>query len=71
VAAVFERYTYRARRALVLGVEVARVNGYPGVSPEHVLLGPLHDDDNIAIRILARLGVDRAVTVEWLEASIG
>jgi ATP-dependent Clp protease ATP-binding subunit ClpA len=32
--------------------------GASAVAPEHLLLGLLHDPSNVALRILARLGVD-------------
>jgi ATP-dependent Clp protease ATP-binding subunit ClpA len=59
---VFERFTERARHAVVAAQEEARALHHREIAPEHLLLGLLHDDKSMAARALASLGVtlDRA-----------
>jgi hypothetical protein len=63
---LFKRFTKRARAAVIAAQTVARDRRHGAVDTEHVLLGLFaNDDDNVAVRALARFGVDRA-TVECL-----
>jgi DNA-binding MarR family transcriptional regulator len=54
---MFELFTERARRVVILGQEeaVALRHGYIG--PEHLLLGLLRVDDGLAARVLESLGI--------------
>ncbi len=54
---MFERFTDRARRVLVLAQEEARLlnNGFIGT--EHLLLGLIHEETGVAARALSALGV--------------
>lgn len=54
---MFERYTDRARRALVLAQENARMMRHAEIGAEHILLGLVWEDDGVAHRTLAGLGV--------------
>jgi len=54
---VFERFTDRARRALVLAQEEARELDHAFIGPEHILLGLLHEGDGVAARALGSLGI--------------
>jgi len=54
---VFERFTERARQVVVLAQEEARALGHGEVGTEHVLLGLLREQEGIAARVLAELGV--------------
>lgn len=53
---MFERFTDRARRVVVLAQEHARLCGQTHVEPEHVLLGVL-DAEGPAVEILGAFGV--------------
>jgi ATP-dependent Clp protease ATP-binding subunit ClpA len=68
---VFERFTDRARRTVVLAQEEARLLGHGYIGTEHLLLGLIHDDDagdpgDTAARALLECGV----TLETVRASI-
>jgi ATP-dependent Clp protease ATP-binding subunit ClpC len=54
---MFERFTDRARRVLVLAQEEARLLGHPFIGTEHVLLGLLAAEDGMGARALTSLGV--------------
>src|SRR5438270_11495144 len=57
---MFERFTERARRVLVLAQEEARLLGHPVLGTEHVLLGLLHEGESVAAQALEELGVSLA-----------
>src|SRR3954453_2895960 len=57
---VFERFTEPARRALVLAQEQARSLGHAFIGTEHILLGLLAGEDNVAAQALEALGLDLA-----------
>jgi ATP-dependent Clp protease ATP-binding subunit ClpA len=54
---VFERFSDRARRAVVLAQEEARDLGHGHVGTEHLLLGLVADEETTAYRVLAAMGV--------------
>ncbi len=55
--AVFERFTDRARRVLVLAQEEARLLGHSYIGPEHVLLGLIGEERGGAAQALASAGI--------------
>lgn len=55
---MFERFTDRARRVLVLAVERAGLESAPAIGTEHLLLGMLEENESTAAIVLDRLGVD-------------
>jgi ATP-dependent Clp protease ATP-binding subunit ClpA len=55
---VFERFTERARRVVVLAQEQALTLDHSQIGTEHLLLGMLTEPEGLAGRVLARLGVD-------------
>jgi len=55
---MFERYTDRARRSVVLSQEHARMLGHPAVDVDHVLLGLAAEGEAVAAQALGRLGID-------------
>ena len=59
---MFERFTDRARRVIVLAQEEARELGHNYIGTEHILLGLIREGDGVAARVLAQLGAgpDRA-----------
>jgi ATP-dependent Clp protease ATP-binding subunit ClpA len=54
---VFERFTDRARRVLVLAQEEARLLDHDFIGTEHLLLGLIREEEGVAARALASLGV--------------
>ena len=54
---MFERFTERARRTVVLAQDEARQLGHGHIGSEHILLGMLSDGGGIAARALTSLGV--------------
>ena len=54
---MFERFTKKSRRVLVLAQEEARLLGHPFLGSEHILLGLLHVEDGMAAKVLGDLGV--------------
>jgi ATP-dependent Clp protease ATP-binding subunit ClpC len=54
---VFERFTERSRRVVVLAQEEARLLNHNHIGTEHILLGLLHEGEGVAGRVLTDLGV--------------
>ncbi len=54
---MFERFTDRARRVVVLAQDEARLLNHHYIGTEHLLLGLVHEGDGIAGRALQSLGV--------------
>src|SRR5687768_5286360 len=54
---MWQRFTERARRVVFFAQEEAGRLGHNYVSTEHFLLGLVRESDNVATRILDRLGV--------------
>jgi ATP-dependent Clp protease ATP-binding subunit ClpC len=54
---VFERFTDRARRAVVLAQEEARMLNHDYIGTEHLLLGLVREYDGVAGKALASLGI--------------
>ena len=55
---MFERFTDRARRVVVLAQEEARMLNHNYIGTEHILLGLIHEGDGVAAQVLAHLGAD-------------
>jgi ATP-dependent Clp protease ATP-binding subunit ClpC len=68
---MFERFTDRARRVLVLGQEEARLLGHPFIGTEHILLGLLAEQDGVAARALTVVGVTLEPARERVGSIIG
>jgi ATP-dependent Clp protease ATP-binding subunit ClpC len=54
---VFERFTDRARRVVVLAQEEARLLNHNYIGTEHILLGLIHEGEGVAARGLESLGI--------------
>jgi Clp amino terminal domain, pathogenicity island component len=54
---MFERFTDKARRVVVLAQEEARQLGHDHIGTEHILLGLLREADGVAARALDSLGI--------------
>jgi len=55
---VFERFTDRARRVLVLAQEEARLLNHSFIGTKHILLGLVREGEGVAIQVLISLGAD-------------
>ncbi len=55
---MFERFTDRARRIVVLAQEEARILNHNYIGTEHVLLGLIREGEGVAAQVLARHGAD-------------
>src|SRR5438270_4424823 len=56
-ALVFERFTDKARRVVVLAQEESRLLGHDFIGTEHLLLGIVHEGDGVGARALVPLGI--------------
>src|SRR5688572_822127 len=56
---MWKRFTEKARQVVFFAQEEARGRGQREVGPEHFLLGLIRQDDSVAVRLLAELGVSR------------
>jgi ATP-dependent Clp protease ATP-binding subunit ClpC len=54
---MFERFTDRARRVVVLAQEEARMLNHNYIGTEHVLLGLIHEEDGVGAKALESLGI--------------
>lgn len=54
---MFERFTDRARRVVVLAQEEARTLQHDYIGTEHLLLGLIHERDGIGAQVLQDIGV--------------
>jgi len=68
---VFERFTDRARRVLVLAQEEARQLNHSFIGTEHILLGLIHEGEGVAAKALDSLGITLEAVREKVEEAIG
>lgn len=68
---MFERFTDRARRVIVLAQEEARMLNHNYIGTEHILLGLIHEGEGIAARALESLGVNLTAVREQVQEIIG
>jgi ATP-dependent Clp protease ATP-binding subunit ClpC len=68
---LFERFTDRARRVLVLAQEEARDLNHAFIGTEHILLGLIREGEGVAAKALDALGVTFEVVREKVEEAIG
>ncbi len=57
MASRFEKFSERARRALTRAQEEAQRFGHNYIDTEHILLGLVSEEDSVASRVLANMGV--------------
>ena len=55
---MFERFTDRARRVVVLAQEEARLLNHNYIGTEHILLGLIHEGEGVAARALESMEID-------------
>jgi ATP-dependent Clp protease ATP-binding subunit ClpA len=68
---MFQRFTDRARRVVVLAQEEARLLHHQYVGTEHILLGLLYEAEGVAARALESLGINRQAVRQQVEQTIG
>ena len=68
---MFERFTERARKAMVLAQEEAGRFRHNYIGTEHLLLGLLREDEGLAARALTALGVTLEVARERVASIVG
>lgn len=68
---MFERFTDRARRVLVLAQEEARLLNHNFIGTEHILLGLIHEGEGVAAKALESLGVSLERVREKVELTAG
>ena len=68
---MFERFTDRARRVVVLAQEEARMLNHNYIGTEHLLLGLVHEGEGIASRALESLGITLNSVREQVQDIIG
>jgi ATP-dependent Clp protease ATP-binding subunit ClpC len=68
---VFERFTERARQVVVLAQDEARDLKHNYIGTEHLLLGLLREEEGLAARALASLGVTLEETRAQVATIIG
>ena len=65
-----DQFTIRAREALAAAAELARVNGNPEITPEHLLLALTAEPDATASVLLRGAGADREAVRSHAESAI-
>jgi ATP-dependent Clp protease ATP-binding subunit ClpC len=68
---MFERFTDRARRVVVLAQEEARMLNHNYIGTEHILLGLIHEGEGVAARTLESLGISLEAVRQQVEEIIG
>src|SRR5690625_3604789 len=68
---MFERFTDRARRVVVLAQEEARLLNHNYIGTEHILLGLIHEGDGVAAKALESLGISLDAVREQVQEIIG
>jgi ATP-dependent Clp protease ATP-binding subunit ClpA len=68
---MFERFTDRARRVVVLAQEEARMLEHDHIGTEHLLLALIHEGEGVAAKALRALDVDLDTLRREVEALVG
>ncbi len=71
VPPMFERFTDRARRVVVLAQEEARMLNHNYIGTEHILLGLIHEGEGVAAKGLEALGISLEAVRAHVEEIIG
>ena len=65
---MFERFTDRARRVVVLAQEEARMLNHSYIGTEHILLGLIREGEGVAAQVLHKLGTN--LTLQAAEGTL-
>jgi ATP-dependent Clp protease ATP-binding subunit ClpC len=68
---MFERFTDRARRVVVLAQDEARLLNHNYIGTEHILLGLVHEGEGVAAKAMAALGISLEAVRQQVEQIIG
>ncbi|HET7308791.1 MAG TPA: Clp protease N-terminal domain-containing protein, partial [Actinomycetota bacterium] len=68
---MFERFTDRARRVVVLAQEEARMLNHNYIGTEHILLGLVRERDGVAGKALVSLDISLDAVRQQVEEIVG
>ncbi len=68
---MFERFTERARRVIILAQEEAKRLNHSAVGTEHILLGIIREGEGVASKVLESLNISPERVRSEIEAAIG
>ncbi|MFT4744905.1 MAG: ATP-dependent Clp protease ATP-binding subunit ClpC [Nitriliruptoraceae bacterium] len=68
---MFERFTDRARRVVVLAQEEARMLNHNYIGTEHILLGLIHEGEGVAAKALESLNISLQAVRDQVQDIIG
>ncbi len=68
---MFDRFTDRARRVIVLAQDEARMLNHNYIGTEHLLLGLIHEGEGVAAKALESMGISLDAVREQVEEIIG
>ncbi|WP_232549149.1 ATP-dependent Clp protease ATP-binding subunit [Propioniciclava soli] len=68
---MFDRFTDRARRVIVLAQDEARMLNHNYIGTEHLLLGLIHEGEGVAAKALESLGISLEAVRAQVEEIIG
>ncbi len=68
---MFERFTDRARRVVVLAQEEARMLSHNYIGTEHILLGLIHEGEGVAAKALESLDISLEAVRAQVEERVG
>jgi ATP-dependent Clp protease ATP-binding subunit ClpC len=68
---MFQRFTDRARRVVVLAQDEARELNHSYIGTEHILLGLVHEGEGVAAKALLSLGIGLEIVRQEVEEVIG
>jgi ATP-dependent Clp protease ATP-binding subunit ClpC len=68
---MFERFTDRARRVVVLAQDEARTLNHSYIGPEHILLGLVQEGQGVAAKALESLGISLETVRQQVEEVAG
>jgi ATP-dependent Clp protease ATP-binding subunit ClpC len=68
---MFERFTDRARRVVVLAQEEARMLNHDYIGSEHILLALIHEESGVAAQALESLGIAEGAARQQVEEITG
>ena len=68
---MFERFTDRARRVVVLAQDEAKMLNHNYIGTEHILLGLIHEGEGVAAKALEQMGISLEAVRSEVEEIIG
>jgi ATP-dependent Clp protease ATP-binding subunit ClpC len=67
---MFERFTDRARRVVVLAQEEAKMLNHNYIGTEHILLGLIHEGEGVAAKALESLEISLELSASRFKTSL-